>query len=280
MQIVTFNVAQGPEMQELDDRLYPAISAEVQIDQDVCKTDISLPDACVASRGLEQPAPFRDAITAAVKPLDLDSYAIEWLIAQIVMVLRVIMPHMHENRILRVVERVTGPDGWCMGMIRIEAPVWRPFRFGDWRQRRIDEKRFYSGLVTHFFDKADAQLFLLAHDGAPRVEREFAFGITAEDAHAEGVIDSVRGITSALPGDLGRFAPRLREAADAVSRMSMITKKVVRLYDIIRDSDGMGVAAYHIEAPYVMPDPDNQYPTEEWIDGIFRPDSKAAKAVA
>lgn len=275
MQVITFTTVQGPAMQDMEDRLHPAVNAEIQIGEDVCKADIALPDASAAAKGeIGGVDHLIDAIHAPVKRLDLNLDALEWLIEQIAMILRVIMPHMCEGRILRVVEDLRGLDGRHMGLIKIEAPVWRHSRFGNWRQRRIDEKRFYSGLVTDFFDKSDAQLFLLAPDVAPRIEREFAFGITAEDAHAEGVLDSVRGIHSALPGDLGRFAPRVREAADVVSRMAEITRKVVRIYDVIRDSDGTGLAAYHIEAPYLTPDPDSQFPTDVWIDGVFRPQAR------
>lgn len=277
MQIIAFNVAQGPKSSDLDDRLYPAVRVQISVGEgpfeETASADVNLTDAQAAASGEGGNEAIGFVATQAVKKLRLDSYIIDWLKWQIVVALSVVLPHMRDGRILRAVQDLWEPGGTLMGQIWIETPIWRHF-FDNWCQRRVDEKHFYSGLVRNYFDRDDAKLFLLAPDEVSKVERELAFGISTKDAHAEAVLDSVRGINCSLPGDLQHFAPQLREAADAAIRMAMITKKVVRLYDIIRDSDGMGLAAYTIEAPFYRPDPNGQFPTDVWIDGVFRPQAR------
>lgn len=276
MQILTLNINQGPKAADLEDRLYPAVKMEISVGEppleQIFDTDITPLEAREAAR-VEASGAVSSAAMQAVRQLGLDPRIVSWLITQIVTVLRVILPHAREDRVLRAVEDLWEPDGKLMGQIRIETPVWRHF-FGNWRQS-VDEKRFCDGLITSYFDRADAQVFLLTPtpDGCPVVQRGLAYDVRSADAHAEGTLGSARSIQGVLHGDLEQYAPRLRDAADAVSRMARLTKKAVRLYDVIRDSDGVCQATYSLEAPYYKPAPAWCFPTDVWLDFIFNPEA-------
>lgn len=281
MQILTLNINQGPKPADLEDRLYPAIRLQISVAEEapfgqIFDTDLDPLDAQAAARGEAGGAVDAAAMQAAER-LYLDPRILPWLIAQIVAVLRVILPRAREDRVLRAVEDLWGLNGRHLGQIRIETPVWRHVLGA--RGSVVDEKRFCSSLMTDHFDRSDAQVFLLTPDDSPMIDCGLAYSIRSADAHAEGAFwpamrhEGIYHHGPRLRGDLGRFIPQLRTAADAVDRMARLTKKIVRLYDVIRDADGVCQATYAMEAPYYKPD-HRAFPMDAWLDHIFNPEAK------
>lgn len=278
MQILTLEINKGPDIDDLDRPSNSTVSAEIRIGENVRPADFHFADALDAIMG--QSDRLREHISNAIGDL-VDHITLAMLITQIIIVLKAIMLRLEKGQILRAVEDLNGPDGRIVGQIMIEAPTWKHNLFGNRSYDNEDEfYKYYRKLVTRYFDgdDSDAQLFMLLHDRTPVIRHALAYGISTGAAHAQGILESARDIADDLPDDMAQFAPRLREAADTMSRLARFTHRIVRIYDILRNPNGIEIGTYWIEAPFYIPDP--TLPADAWLDVIFNPEAKAADKVA